>query len=72
MATTVKCRTSTKPARCGTLQFYQSVVDGNVENDTVRRSVDGALATILGREADLRRGKVSMAGARREETAQST
>jgi len=42
-------------------KFYQSVVDGNVENDTVRRSVDGALATILGREAGLRRGKVSMA-----------
>ncbi|HOY59496.1 MAG TPA: hypothetical protein PK640_15345, partial [Verrucomicrobiota bacterium] len=42
-------------------KFYQCVIDGNFENETVRRSVDGALATILGREAGLRRGKVSMA-----------
>ena len=42
-------------------KFYQCVIDRNFANETVRRSVDGALATILGREAGLRRGKVSMA-----------
>jgi predicted dehydrogenase len=41
-------------------KFYRCVVDHNFANDTVRRSVDGALATILGREAGLRRGKVTM------------
>ncbi len=41
--------------------FHQRVVEGNAGNDTVRRSVDGALATILGREAGLRQGKVTMA-----------
>ena len=41
-------------------RFYQCVVEGRTENDTVRRSVDGALATILGREAGLRRRKVTL------------
>jgi len=41
-------------------KFYQCVVEENFANDTVRRSVDGALATILGREAGLRRAKVTM------------
>ena len=40
--------------------FYQNVVDGNCENATVRRSVDGALTTILGREAAARRGRMTM------------
>jgi predicted dehydrogenase len=42
-------------------KFHQCVLDGHVSNDTVSRSVDGALATILGREAGLRRTKVTMA-----------
>lgn len=41
-------------------KFYDAVVNRNVENDTVRRSIDGALATILGREAGLRRAKVTL------------
>lgn len=41
-------------------KFHQSVLTGNTANDTVRRSIDGALATILGREAGLRRGKFLM------------
>lgn len=41
-------------------KFHQCVVEGNSSNDTVRRSIDGALATILGREAGLRRGKITM------------
>jgi myo-inositol 2-dehydrogenase / D-chiro-inositol 1-dehydrogenase len=40
--------------------FYDCVIARNTQNDTVARSVDGALATILGREAGLRRGKVTM------------
>ena len=41
-------------------KFYDCVVNGNVQNDTVKRSVQGALTTILGREAGLRRAKVTM------------
>lgn len=41
-------------------RFHQCVAEGNLAHDTVRRSVDGALATILGREAGWRRGKVTM------------
>jgi len=40
--------------------FYQNVVDGNFENPTVRRAVDGALTTILGREAAARRTRLTM------------
>jgi predicted dehydrogenase len=39
--------------------FYRCVTEGNFANDTVRRSVDGALTTILGREAALRRTRLS-------------
>jgi hypothetical protein len=35
------------------------VVGDNFANDTVRRSVDGALTTILGREAALRRTRLT-------------
>lgn len=42
-------------------RFYDCVVNGNFTNDTVQRSVQGALATILGREAGLRRAKVTLA-----------
>jgi myo-inositol 2-dehydrogenase / D-chiro-inositol 1-dehydrogenase len=41
-------------------KFHQCVLTGNTANDTVQRSIDGALATILGRQAGLRRGKVAM------------
>jgi myo-inositol 2-dehydrogenase / D-chiro-inositol 1-dehydrogenase len=40
--------------------FYEDVVAGRFDNPTVRRSVDGALATILGREACLRRNRLTM------------
>ncbi len=41
--------------------FYQAVVAGDYSNPTVQRSVDGALATILAREAGLRHAKMTMA-----------
>lgn len=41
-------------------RFYQLVVQGDYANDTVPRAIDGALATILGREAALRRSKLTM------------
>lgn len=40
--------------------FYETVVAGRFDNPTVRRAVDGALATILGREAALRRTRLTM------------
>jgi len=40
--------------------FYQDVVEGNCENPSVRRSVDGALTTILGREAAARHSRLTM------------
>jgi len=40
--------------------FYENVVAGRFENPTVRRAVDSALATILGREAALRRTRLTM------------
>jgi len=39
-------------------KFYDCVVAGNFANDTVRRAVDGALTTILSREAALRRARL--------------
>lgn len=41
-------------------RFYQCVVENHTANDTVRRSLDGALATMLGREAGLRRGRITL------------
>ncbi len=46
--------------------FYRDVVEGRSENGTVRRSVDGCLATILGREAMRRRTRLTMEGLLRE------
>lgn len=40
-------------------RLYQCVVEGNFANDTVRRAVDGELATILGPEAALRRTRLT-------------
>jgi predicted dehydrogenase len=39
--------------------FYDAVVTGRCDNDTVPRSVDGALACILGREAGRRRTRIT-------------
>jgi len=41
-------------------KFYDCVVKGDFSNDTVARSIDGALATILGREAGKRRTRITM------------
>jgi hypothetical protein len=35
--------------------FYRSITEGQFENSTVPRAVDGVLTTILGREATMRR-----------------
>ncbi len=40
--------------------FYQDVAAGNVANETVRMGIDSCLATILGREACLRKGFMTM------------
>ena len=40
--------------------FHEHVTSGRFENATVRRSLDGALATILAREAALRRTRLTM------------
>lgn len=40
--------------------FYKNVTEGHFENDTVQRSVDGALTCILGREAAARRVRLTM------------
>ncbi len=39
--------------------FYKSVTEGDTSNATVRRAVDGALTTILGREAALRGSRLT-------------
>ncbi len=40
--------------------FHESVCAGRFENPTVRRAVDGCLTCILGREAALRNGRLTM------------
>jgi len=40
--------------------FYENVTQGRFENTTVRRAVDGALTTILGREAGIRHARLTM------------
>lgn len=40
--------------------FYQAVTEGRTDNPTVRRAVDGALTTILGREAAARQTRLTM------------
>jgi myo-inositol 2-dehydrogenase / D-chiro-inositol 1-dehydrogenase len=42
-------------------KFHSAVVHRDFSNDTVRRSIDGALTTILGREAGRRRSELTMA-----------
>jgi predicted dehydrogenase len=41
--------------------FHQQVCAGDASNTTVRRSIDGALTTILGREAARQRGAITLA-----------
>jgi myo-inositol 2-dehydrogenase / D-chiro-inositol 1-dehydrogenase len=41
-------------------RFYQCVIENNTANDTVRRALDGALVTILGREAGRRRAQLTL------------
>lgn len=41
--------------------FYDEIVAGRFENSTVPRSIDGALTTILGREAASRRTQLTLA-----------
>lgn len=40
--------------------FYQNITGGRFDNPTIRRSVDGCLASILGREAAARRKPLTM------------
>jgi predicted dehydrogenase len=42
-------------------KFHNAVTGCDFSNDTVRRSIDGALTTILGREAGRRRSELTMA-----------
>jgi predicted dehydrogenase len=48
--------------------FYDHIVAGRRDNPTVRRSVDGALTTILGREAGRRRTRLTMTQLLQENT----
>jgi myo-inositol 2-dehydrogenase / D-chiro-inositol 1-dehydrogenase len=41
-------------------QFYENITGGRFENATVQRAVDGVLTVVLGREAALRRTKLTM------------
>jgi len=40
--------------------FYQSIVEGHFESPTVQRAVDGTLTAILGREAAVRRARLTL------------
>jgi len=40
--------------------FYRSIVESRLDNGTVQRAVDGTLTAILGREAALRRTRLTM------------
>jgi myo-inositol 2-dehydrogenase / D-chiro-inositol 1-dehydrogenase len=42
--------------------FYRQITEGRYENTTVPRAVDGALTTILSREATMRRSQLTMDG----------
>lgn len=48
--------------------FYEAIVAGRHDNPTVRRSVDGALTTILAREAGRRKARLTMEELLRENT----
>jgi predicted dehydrogenase len=40
--------------------FHRQIVEGQLANETVRMGIDSCLATILGREACLRKGRMTM------------
>jgi hypothetical protein len=40
--------------------FHQQITEGKFANETVRMAIDSCLATILGREACVRKGRMSM------------
>jgi hypothetical protein len=40
--------------------FHRQITEGSFANDTVRMGIDSCLATILGREACLRKGRMTM------------
>lgn len=40
--------------------FHQQITEGNCANETARMGIDSCLATILGREACLRKGRLTM------------
>ena len=40
--------------------FHQNICEGRFDNPTVRRAVDGCLTCVLGREAGLRHGRLTM------------
>ena len=46
--------------KCNIADFYRNITQGNYENATVQRAVDGTLTAILGREAAGRRCYLSM------------
>jgi hypothetical protein len=46
--------------------FYHHVLEQNASNETVQRSIGGALTTILGREAAKRRERIALADLIRE------
>lgn len=46
--------------------FHQNILAGNFANDTVRMGIDSCLATILAREACLRKGRLTMEELRKE------
>jgi myo-inositol 2-dehydrogenase / D-chiro-inositol 1-dehydrogenase len=47
-------------AKRNVASFHQDVIAGKTDNPTVRRAVDGCLTCILGREAGLRHGRLTM------------
>ena len=56
-----------KPAPSGTSPtFHQYVIEGQHDNPTVRRTIDGTLTAILGREAGHRGVRLTMAELLRE------
>ncbi len=53
-------------ARRNIAAFHQLIQQGNYSNDTVPHAVGSALTTILGREAGLKRAKITMAQLKKE------
>ena len=47
-------------AKANIAEFHRSVTEGNFENETAHRSVDCTLTGILGREAMLRKTRLTM------------